>query len=88
MEYNDKKEDKITLQDTFLSKLKNEKALITIFLVNGVKLEGFINNFDNFSLCLQRHDHLQLVYKHAISTILPLHPIKLFEQDKEEEENL
>lgn len=80
-----KKENKITLQDTFLNKLKNEKAPVTIFLVNGVKLTGFINNFDNFSLCLEKEDHHQLVYKHAISTILPLYPIKLFEEEKEEE---
>lgn len=78
-----KKEDKMALQDKFLSTLKAEKSPVTVFLINGVKLEGRIAHFDNFSICLERQDHKQLVYKHAISTILPVNPIKLFEQKKE-----
>ena len=70
----------MTLQDKFLSTLKIERVPVTVFLANGIKLGGAIVNFDNFSLCLEREGHIQLVYKHAISTILPLKSIKLFEQ--------
>lgn len=72
------KETKLTLQDTVLIVLKNEKIPVVIYLTNGVKLEGAITAFDNFCLCLQRHDSQKLVYKHAISTILPASSIKLF----------
>lgn len=73
----------MNLQDHFLNILKAEQSPLTIFLVNGVKLEGIITHFDNFSICLTRKDHKQLVYKHAISTILPLNPIILFEREKD-----
>jgi host factor-I protein len=53
--------------------------------VNGVKLQGIITWFDNFSVLLRRDAHSQLVYKHAISTVMPAHPIQLFEPPKEGE---
>jgi host factor-I protein len=56
---------------------------VTVFLVNGVKLQGIITWFDNFSLLLRRDGHTQLVYKHAISTVMPGAPIQLFEAPKE-----
>ena len=56
----------------------------TIFLVNGVKLQGIVTWFDNFSVLLRRDGHTQLVYKHAISTVMPSMPIQLFEPEKEE----
>ncbi len=59
------------LQDAFLNKLRREKAAVTVFLVKGVKLQGIITWFDNFSLLLRRDGQAQLVYKHAISTIMP-----------------
>ncbi len=65
------------LQDHFLNTVRKEKASVTIFLVNGVKLQGCITWFDNFSMLLKRDDHVQLVYKHAISTICPSTPIVL-----------
>lgn len=77
--------EKNTLQQTFLNKIRKEKIPVTVFLVNGIKLEGIITWFDNFSVLLKRHDHQQLVYKHAISTIFPLNPITLFEEEEEEE---
>ena len=58
---------------------------VTIFLVNGVKLQGIVTWFDNFSVLLRRDGHTQLVYKHAISTVMPSVPIQLFEPDKESE---
>lgn len=54
---------------------------VTMFLVNGVKLQGVITWFDNFSVLLRRDGMVQLVYKHAISTIMPSGPIQLLDQD-------
>ena len=55
----------------FLEKLKNDEISVTVFLVNGVKLQGIITFFDDAMLLLRRDGHTQLVYKHAISTIMP-----------------
>ena len=65
------------LQETFLNQLRKEKSSVTVFLVNGVKLQGIITWFDNFSILLKRDTHIQLVYKHSISTIMPSEPISL-----------
>ncbi|NCP62320.1 MAG: RNA chaperone Hfq [Alphaproteobacteria bacterium] len=73
---------KINLQDAFLNMVRKDKAAVTLFLVNGVKLQGVITWFDNFSLLLRRDTHAQLVYKHAISTIMPINPVQLYEQEK------
>ncbi len=67
------------VQDVFLNALRKQKVPVTIFLVNGVKLQGTITWFDNFSMLLRRDTHPQLVYKHAISTIMPGGPLKLFD---------
>lgn len=72
------------LQDTFLNTVRKNKTTLTIFLVNGVKLQGVITWFDNFCVLLRRDGHSQLVYKHAISTIMPGQPVSLFEGDEEE----
>ncbi len=68
-----------SLQDTFLNHVRKTKTSVTIFLVNGVKLQGFVTWFDNFCVLLRRDGHSQLVYKHAISTIMPASPITMFE---------
>lgn len=65
------------LQDTFLNAVRKSKSAVTIFLVNGVKLQGNITWFDNFCVLLRRDGQAQLVYKHAISTVMPLGPIQL-----------
>ena len=65
------------LQEVFLNNLRKSRSAVTIFLVNGVKLEGIITWFDNFSILLKRDQHVQLVYKHAISTIMPVEAIQL-----------
>jgi host factor-I protein len=69
------------LQDTFLNAVRKSKSAVTIFLVNGVKLQGNITWFDNFCVLLRRDGQAQLVYKHAISTVMPLGPIQLMEQE-------
>ena len=73
------------LQDTFLNSVRKSKNPVTLFLVNGVKLQGIITWFDNFSVLLRREGTVQLVYKHAISTIMPSLPLDLIGEDAEEE---
>jgi host factor-I protein len=63
------------LQDQFLNLLRKNKTPVTMFLVKGVKLQGIVTWFDNFSILLRRDGQSQLVYKHAISTIMPSMPI-------------
>ena len=74
-----------SLQDTFLNSVRKNRNPVTLFLINGVKLQGVITWFDNFSVLLRREGTVQLVYKHAISTIMPSLPIDLFGEDSEEE---
>ena len=71
------------LQDTFLNHVRKNKISLTIFLINGVKLQGVVTWFDNFCVLLRRDGHSQLVYKHAISTIMPAQPLALFERSEE-----
>ncbi len=73
------------LQDVFLNNVRKSKVPVTVFLVNGVKLQGIITWFDNFSLLLRRDGHSQLVYKHAVSTVMPTQAIQLFEGEDEAE---
>ncbi len=70
------------LQDVFLNHIRKQKVPVTVFLVNGVKLQGILTWFDNFCVLLRRDGQSQLVYKHAISTIMPAQPINLYEQDE------
>ncbi len=76
----DKKQN---LQDTFLNSVRKSKTPLTIFLVNGVKLQGVVTWFDNFCVLLRRDGQSQLVYKHAISTIMPSQPVQLYEPEVE-----
>ena len=75
----EKTEKNQNIQDVFLNKIRKDKHTVTVFLVNGVKLQGVVTWFDNFSLLLRRETHVQLVYKHAISTIMPTGPLTLYE---------
>lgn len=74
------------LQDTFLNQVRKQKTPLTIFLVNGVKLQGVITWFDNFCVLLRRDGLSQLVYKHAISTVMPSQPIQLFDDEESSSE--
>jgi host factor-I protein len=69
------------LQDQFLNAVRKQKIPLTIFLVNGVKLTGVVTSFDNFCVLLRRDGHAQLVYKHAISTIMPGQPVNMFDNE-------
>ena len=71
------------LQDVFLNHVRKNKLPVTVFLVNGVKLQGVITWFDNFSLLLRREGHSQLVYKHAVSTVMPSQAVQLFDSEAE-----
>jgi host factor-I protein len=73
-----------TLQDTFLNHVRKNKIPLTVFLINGVKLQGIVTWFDNFCVLLRRDGHSQLVYKHAISTIMPTQPVNLAETEEKE----
>ena len=73
------------LQDTFLNHIRKNKTPVTVFLVNGVKLQGVVTWFDNFCILLRRDGHSQLVYKHAISTVMPVAPVQLYDEKREVE---
>ena len=70
------------LQDAFLNHVRRNKIPITVFLINGVKLQGIITWFDNFCVLLRRDGQSQLVYKHAISTIMPSQVISLYDGEE------
>ena len=67
-------------QNDFLNDIKNNKIAVTVFLINGVKLQGVITWFDDTSLLLRRDGHTQLVYKHAVSTIMPSTTVDVVEE--------
>ena len=75
------------LQDIFLNSLRKSKTPVTMFLVKGVKLQGIITWFDNFSVLLRRDGQSQLVYKHAISTVMPAQPMDLTDLRKASDGN-
>ena len=74
--------DRQNLQDAFLNQVRKEKNSVTVFLINGVKLQGVITWFDNFCLLLRRDGQSQLVYKHAISTLMSSQNISLYDGEE------
>jgi host factor-I protein len=72
------------VQDVFLNHIRKNKIPVTVFLINGVKLQGVVSSFDNFCLLLRRDGHVQLVYKHAVSTVMPGSIIRLYDPSAEE----
>jgi host factor-I protein len=76
-------EKKQNIQEVFLNYARKNKTQVTMFLVNGIKLQGAIIGFDNFSIVLRRESHVQVVYKHAISTIMPNEPVKLYPEEED-----
>jgi len=75
---------KAALQDLFLAAATRDKERMTLFLVNGVMLQGNITAFDQFSLMLERGGQVQLVYKHALSTLQPAHPLNLGQDETQD----
>lgn len=65
-----------TLQDQFLNELRKEHQLITVFLMNGFQMKGVITGFDSFVVCLVSEGRQQMIYKHAISTVVPAKPVR------------
>ena len=65
----------INLQDTFLNQVRKENLPVTIYLVNGFQIKGLIKGFDNFTVVIEFEGRQQMVYKHAISTVMPIRPI-------------
>ncbi len=79
---------KAALQDVFLAAAARQSERMTLFLVNGVMLQGSVTGFDQFSLVLERGGQIQLVYKHALSTLQPAHPLDLeAEQNSDAQED-
>lgn len=76
---------KPTLQDIFLAAALRDKEMMTVFLVNGVMLQGSVDGFDQFCLLLERSGQSQLVYKHAVSTLQPAHALDLESHDQPDE---
>lgn len=77
--------EKQNIQDVFLNTLRKKKVPVTIFLTSGVKLQGNITGFDNFCMTLRRGPQMQLVYKHAIATVVPAGPVTFYEGEENEE---
>ena len=74
--------DRQNLQDAFLNQVRKEKNSVTVFLINGVKLQGVITWFDNFCILLRRDGQSQLVYKHAVSTIMPSQNVSMYDGEE------
>lgn len=68
------------LQDLFLNQARKDRSVITMFLMNGFQLHGVVRGFDNFTVVLDSDGKQQLIYKHAISTVVPPRPISLEEE--------
>ena len=65
------------LQDVFLNQMRKDRAVVTMFLMNGFQMHGTVKGFDGFTVILDTEGKQQLIYKHAISTIVPPHPVEL-----------
>ena len=78
------KSQQINLQDVFLNQVRKDKTAITIFLLSGFQIRGTVTGFDNFTIVLDCEGKQELVYKHAISTIIPLHPVNFIAAEKEQ----
>jgi host factor-I protein len=77
----------INLQDVFLNQVRKEHITITIYLINGFQLKGNVRGFDNYTIVLDNDGKQQLVYKHAVSTIIPVKPINFAFTDNRSQEN-
>lgn len=76
----------ISLQDIFLNQVRKDKTYITIFLVSGFQIRGLVTGFDNYTVVMDCEGKQELVYKHAISTIIPSHPVNFVAAESENQE--
>ncbi|MGI5967934.1 MULTISPECIES: RNA chaperone Hfq [Anaerotruncus] len=77
----------LNLQDVFLNQARREKITVTIYLTNGFQFKGVVKGFDSFTVILDCEGRQNLVYKHAISTIIPSKPISILESAENDKEN-
>jgi host factor-I protein len=75
------------LQDLFLNVLRRDNTPVTIYLINGFQLKGVVRGFDNFTVILDADGKQQMIYKHAISTIMPFRPVNLMAESKNEDKS-
>lgn len=80
-------EKSVNVQDAFLNHIRKNKTPLTVFLVNGVKLQGTITWFDSNTILLRREGHAQLIYKHAISTLMPHGPVSILDYQNNDRED-
>lgn len=73
----------INLQDSFLNQVRKDNIAVVIYLINGFQLKGNVRGFDNFTVIIEMDGKQQMVYKHAISTIMPFRPVNLILENKE-----
>ena len=71
-----------SLQDNFLNMARKERMPVTVFLTNGFQIRGLVKAFDNYTVVLDSEGKQQLIYKHALSTIVPLHPLNFMESEE------
>lgn len=74
----------IKLQDVFLNQVRKEKTSITVFLLSGFQIKGLVTGFDSYTVVLDCEGKQELIYKHAISTIIPSKPVNFMEAEKEQ----
>jgi len=77
----------VNLQDVFLNQVRKDNVSITIFLMNGFQLRGNVKGFDNYTIVLDSDGKQQLIYKHAISTVIPAKPVNFYQQGQQPSEN-
>ncbi len=75
----------INLQDNVLNQVRKNKINVTLFLVNGFKIKGIVKSFDNFTILMEVNGEQQMIYKHAVSTLIPGKQINIFEQQTEDQ---
>lgn len=75
----------INLQDVFLNHVRKERSAVTVFLTNGFQIKGFVKGFDNFTVVLESDGKQQLIYKHALSTIIPAKAVNILNSVEREE---
>lgn len=76
----------INLQDVFLNQVRKDKTAITVFLLSGFQIKGIVTGFDNFTVVIDSEGKQQLIYKHAISTIIPARPVNFIAAENSQSE--